>query len=252
MLFLSNPPASSERPARMLDDLAKLNQLKLERDRRPRDRHAHRPVRDGLPHADERAGADRPVEGTETRLRAVRPRRAASRAPSRRNCLLARRLAERGVRFIQLFHRGWDQHVNLPKQICRAVPRHRSGASAALITDLKQRGLLDDTLVVWGGEFGRTVYCQGKLTADNYGRDHHPRCFTDLDGRRRHQAGHRPTARPTTSATTSSKDPVHVHDLNATILHCLGIDHTKLTFKFQGRDFRLTDVFGNVVTETLA
>ena len=105
------------------------------------------------------------------------------------NCLLARRLAERGVRFIQLFHRGWDQHTHLPKQIAGQC-RDTDQASAALVADLKQRGLLDDTLVVWGGEFGRTVYCQGTLTADDYGRDHHPRCFTDLAGRRRHQAGH--------------------------------------------------------------
>jgi hypothetical protein len=166
------------------------------------------------------------------------------------NCLLARRLAERGVRFIQLFHRGWDQHTNLPRQIagqCRDTDR----ASAALITDLKQRGLLEDTLVVWGGEFGRTVYCQGDLTADNYGRDHHPRCFTIwLAG-----GGIRPGI--THGATDDFgynivRDPVHVHDLNATILHCLGIDHTRLTFKFQGRDYRLTDVHGRVVKEILA
>jgi hypothetical protein len=166
------------------------------------------------------------------------------------NCLLARRLAERGVRFIQLFHRGWDQHTNLPKQIagqCRDTDR----ASAALITDLKQRGLLEDTLVVWGGEFGRTVYCQGDLTADNYGRDHHPRCFTIwLAG-----GGIRPgIAHGATDdfGYNIVRDPVHVHDLNATILHCLGIDHTRLTFKFQGRDYRLTDVHGRVVKEILA
>src|SRR5215471_10017738 len=160
------------------------------------------------------------------------------------NCLLARRLAERNVRFIQLFHRGWDQHVKLPKQIvgqCRDTDR----ASAALVQDLKERGLLDDTLVVWGGEFGRTVYCQGKLTPDDYGRDHHPRCFTVwLAG-----GGVKPGI--THGATDDycyniASDPVHVHDLHATILHCLGIDHTKLTFKFQGRHFRLTDVAGNV------
>jgi hypothetical protein len=166
------------------------------------------------------------------------------------NCLLARRLAERGVRFIQLFHRGWDQHTNLPRQIA-AQCRDTDRASAALITDLKQRGLLDDTLVVWGGEFGRTVYCQGDLTADNYGRDHHPRCFTIwLAG-----GGIR---RGITHGATDDfgynvvEGGVHVHDLNATILHCLGIDHTRLTFKFQGRDYRLTDVHGRVVKEILA
>jgi hypothetical protein len=166
------------------------------------------------------------------------------------NCLLARRLAERGVRFIQLFHRGWDQHTNLPKQIA-AQCRDTDRASAALITDLKQRGLLEDTLVVWGGEFGRTVYCQGDLTADNYGRDHHPRCFTIW------MAGGGIRAGVTHGATDDFgynivSGGVHVHDLNATILHCLGIDHTRHTFKFQGRDYRLTDVHGRVVKEILA
>jgi hypothetical protein len=166
------------------------------------------------------------------------------------NCLLARRLAERGVRFIQLYHRGWDQHTNLPKQIegqCRDTDR----ASAALITDLKQRGLLKDTLVVWGGEFGRTVYCQGRLTAADYGRDHHPRCFTVwLAG-----GGVKPgiTYGETDDFSYNVvKDPVHVHDLNATILRCLGIDHLKLTYKYQGRYFRLTDVHGEVVKGILA
>ena len=166
------------------------------------------------------------------------------------NCLLARRMAERGVRFIQLFHRGWDQHNELPKQI-QGQARDTDQASAALVQDLKERGLLQDTLVVWGGEFGRTVYCQGKLTADNYGRDHHPRCFTMwLAG-----GGIKPG---TSLGQTDDycynvvKDPVHVHDLHATILHTLGIDHTKLTYKFQGRNFRLTDVSGNVVKSILA
>ena len=120
------------------------------------------------------------------------------------NCLLARRLAERGVRFIQLYHMGWDQHGDLPDQI-RSQCHDTDQPSAALVKDLKQRGLLDDTLVIWGGEFGRTIYSQGQLTATNYGRDHHPRCFTDLAGRRRHQARHDAWARPTTSPTTSSR-----------------------------------------------
>jgi hypothetical protein len=166
------------------------------------------------------------------------------------NCLLARRLAERGVRFIQLFHRGWDQHTHLPAQIagqCRDTDR----ASAALIQDLDQRGLLDDTLVVWGGEFGRTVYCQGPLSARDYGRDHHPRCFTLwLAG-----GGIRPGV--TYGATDDygyniTENPVHVHDLHATILHCLGINHTKLTYQYQGRHHRLTDVHGTVVKGILA
>jgi hypothetical protein len=165
------------------------------------------------------------------------------------NCLLARRLAERGVRFIQLFHRGWDQHVKLPKNIALQC-RDTDQPSAALILDLKERGLLDDTLVVWGGEFGRTVYSQGKLTADDYGRDHHPRCFTIW------MAGGGVKPGVTYGETDDycyniAQDPVHVHDLHATILRCLGIDHTRLTFKFQGRHFRLTDVHGNVVNKLL-
>ena len=181
------------------------------------------------------------------------------------NCLLARRLAEKGVRFVQIFHRGWDQHGNmtgdLPLQ-CKDIDQ----ACAGLIKDLKRRGMLDDTLVIWGGEFGRTAYCQGPLSRENYGRDHHPRCFTmwmagggskpgivygqtdeysyniiDSDGK---------PLDPTPESFTAPA--VHVHDLNATILHLLGVDHTKLTFKYSGRDFRLTDVHGFVVKDLLA
>jgi hypothetical protein len=166
------------------------------------------------------------------------------------NCLLARRLVERGVRFIQLFHRGWDQHTHLPTQIAGQC-RDTDQPSAALVTDLKQRGLLDDTLVIWGGEFGRTVYCQGPLTAHDYGRDHHPRCFTIW------MAGGGIKRGMTYGATDDfgyniTRDPVHVHDLHATILHCMGIEHTKLTFKYQGRHHRLTDVHGNVVKPVLS
>ncbi|MEO1999934.1 MAG: DUF1501 domain-containing protein, partial [Planctomycetaceae bacterium] len=163
---------------------------------------------------------------------------------------LARRLAERDVRFIQLFHRGWDQHTNLPDGISKQC-RDTDQASAALVRDLKQRGLLDDTIVVWGGEFGRTVYCQGPLTANDYGRDHHPRCFSLwLTG-----GGIR--GGMTFGATDDFgynivENSVHVHDLHATLLHCLGIDHRKLTFKFQGRRYRLTDVHGHVVQDILA
>ncbi len=166
------------------------------------------------------------------------------------NCLLARRLSERGVRFVQLFHMGWDQHTNLPKQVPLQA-KDVDQASAALVRDLKQRGLLDETLIVWGGEFGRTAYCQGNLTATNFGRDHHPRCFTMwMAG-----GGIRPG---TTYGETDEfsynvvRDPVHVHDLNATLLHCLGLDHRRLTYKFQGRHFRLTDVHGEVVKGLLA
>ncbi len=166
------------------------------------------------------------------------------------NCLLARRLAERNVRFIQLYHRGWDQHYNLPSDLrlqCQDVDQ----PCAALLADLKQRGLLEDTLVVWGGEFGRTTYSQGKLEAKNYGRDHHGRCFSIwMAG-----GGIKPgiTFGETDDYCYSVvKDPVHVHDLNATILHCLGIDHTRLTYRFQGRYYRLTDVHGEVVKPILA
>jgi len=165
------------------------------------------------------------------------------------NCLLARRLAERGVRFIQLFHRGWDQHLNLPRQI-EGQCRDTDQPAAALVKDLRQRGLLDETLVIWGGEFGRTVYCQGQLTADNYGRDHHPRCFTVwMAG-----GGIRPgiTWGETDDFSYNVvQNPVHVHDLHATILHALGLDHTRLVYRFQGRYFRLTDVHGKVVQELL-
>ena len=166
------------------------------------------------------------------------------------NCLLARRLVERGVRFVQLYKRGWDQHNDLPRDLalqCQSVDQ----PSAALIQDLKQRGLLDDTLVIWGGEFGRTVYCQGTLTQTNYGRDHHPRCFTMW-------AAGGGIKRGVSLGETDDycynivADPVHVHDLQATILHCLGVDHKRLTFKFQGRHFRLTDVHGEVVAKILA
>lgn len=166
------------------------------------------------------------------------------------NCLLARRLAERNVRFVQLYHQGWDQHSNLPKGI-RGQAKETDQASAALIKDLKQRGLLKDTLVIWGGEFGRTSYSQGVLTKDNYGRDHHPRCFTTW------MAGG--GIRPGVSFGETDEfgynivsDAVHVHDFNATILHLMGIDHERLTFKYQGRRFRLTDVHGSVVENIIS
>lgn len=166
-----------------------------------------------------------------------------------RHCLMARRMAERGVRFIQLYHRGWDQHYNLPSDLrlqCQDVDQ----PVAALLGDLKQRGLLDDTLVVWGGEFGRTTYSQGNLTATNYGRDHHGGCFTMwLAG-----GGVRPgTIYGQTDDFSFNivRDPVYVHDLNATLLYLLGIDHMRLTHRFQGRDYRLTDVHGNVIHEII-
>ncbi len=165
------------------------------------------------------------------------------------NCLLARRLSEQGVRFVQLYHRGWDQHLDLPRDLALQC-QDTDQASAALITDLKRRGLLDETLVIWGGEFGRTVYCQGTLKPDNYGRDHHPRCFTIwMAG-----GGIKPgfsLGQTDDFSYNIVEDPVHVHDLQATILHCLGIDHERLTYLYQGRRFRLTDVAGRVVEEVL-
>lgn len=165
------------------------------------------------------------------------------------NCLLARRLAERDVPFIQLYHQGWDQHGNLPNDI-RRMARSADQASAALVTDLKQRGLLNDTLVIWGGEFGRTSFSQGQLTRDNYGRDHHPRCFSIW------MAGGGVNAGYTHGKTDDfsynvAEGAVHVHDLQATMLHLLGVDHEQLTFKHQGRRYRLTDVHGEAVKELM-
>jgi hypothetical protein len=166
------------------------------------------------------------------------------------NCVLARRLAERGVKFIQLYHQGWDQHGNLPAGI-KVQCRETDQPAAALVEDLKRRGLLEDTLVVWGGEFGRTNYSQGKLTANDYGRDHHPRCFTVwmAGGGAKGGTIHGETC---DFGYNIVKDPVHVHDLHATMLHLLGIDHERLTFKHQGRYYRLTDVHGEVVRGVLA
>ena len=166
------------------------------------------------------------------------------------NCLLARRLAERDVKFVQVFIRGWDQHGNLPGDITSMCQDVDQGA-AALIKDLKQRDMLKDTLVVWGGEFGRTVYCQGGLTKDNYGRDHHPRnyCVWLAGGGIQGGITYGETDDFSYNVT---ENPVHIHDLNATLLHQLGVDHEKLTFRFQGRDFRLTDIHGKVVHDILA
>lgn len=166
------------------------------------------------------------------------------------NCILARRLLEKDVKFVQLYHQGWDQHGGLPKGIARQC-MDTDQPTAALITDLKRRGLLEDTLVIWGGEFGRTVYSQGKLTADDYGRDHHPRCFTMWMAGAGVKSGF--TFGETDEFSYNIiKDPVHVHDFQATLMHLMGVDHEKLVYKFQGRRFRLTDVQGKVVNEILA
>jgi hypothetical protein len=250
VLYLSNPPGVSDADRRrFIDELGKLNQLTLQEFGDPE--ISTRIAQYEMAYRMQKSVPDLADLSKEPehvfQLYGPDARRPGTFAA---NCLLARRLAERGVRFIQLFHRGWDQHGKLPKQIAGQC-RDTDQPSAALILDLKQRGLLQDTLVIWGGEFGRTVYCQGKLTADDYGRDHHPRCFTVwLAG-----GGIKPGI--THGATDDysyniTADPVHVHDLHATILHCLGIDHTRLTFKFQGRHFRLTDVHGNLVKQVLA
>ena len=250
VLYLSNPPGiNSEVRRRFLDDLAKLNQKNAETfgdpeilSRVAQYEMAYR-MQSSVPELTDLS------KEPETILERYGPD---ARKPGTfaANCILARRLAERGVRFIQLFHRGWDQHNNCPKQIASQC-RDTDQPTAALIQDLKERGLLEDTLVIWGGEFGRTVYSQGKLTADDYGRDHHPRCFTLW------LAGGGIKGGVTIGETDDFsynivRDPVSVFDLNATILHCLGIDHTRLTYKFQGRYFRLTDVHGEVVKRALA
>jgi hypothetical protein len=249
VLYLSDPPGIDRKLRReMLDGLAGLNRLGHERDGDPeiQTRIAQYEMafrmQASVPDLTDLSREPEKV----VNLYGPDARKPGSFAA---NCLLARRLAERGVRFIQLYHRGWDNHgglpTNLPKQ-CLDVDQPQ----AALIADLKQRGLLDDTLVIWGGEFGRTVYGQGGLQKD-YGRDHHGRCFSLwLAG-----GGIKPGlvyGETDDYGYNVVKDPVHVHDLHATLLHCLGIDHERLTFRFQGRDFRLTDVHGTVVKDILA
>jgi uncharacterized protein (DUF1501 family) len=250
VLFLANSPGiTPERRRAMLDDLAGLNQIKLEEYQDPEiqariDQYemAFR-MQASVPELADLSKEPASVferYGPESR----KPGTYAA------NCVLARRLAERGVRFIQLYHRGWDQHGDLPRDI-RTQCYDTDQPSAALVEELKERGLLDDTLVIWGGEFGRSVYSQGTLTATNHGRDHHPRCFSLwLAG-----GG---VKRGTIIGETDDfsynviKDPVHIHDLNATALHLLGFDHTRLTVRNQGRDYRLTDVHGKVVRAAMA
>jgi hypothetical protein len=249
VLFLSNPRGiDAARRRDMLDDLARLNGMKFDdyRDPEIQSRIAQYELafrmQTAVPELADLSGEPRSTferYGPES----GKPGSFAA------NCILARRLAERGVRFIQLYHRGWDQHGDLPSGI-RSQCHDTDQPSAALVEDLKQRGLLDDTLVIWGGEFGRTVFSQGTLTETNFGRDHHPRCYSVwLAG-----GGIRPgTVHGETDDFSYNivRDPVHIHDLNATILHCLGIDHERLTFRHQGRDYRLTDIHGEVVRPVL-
>ncbi|MBW3596720.1 MAG: DUF1501 domain-containing protein [Planctomycetes bacterium] len=250
VLYLSNPPGVDQQTRRrMLDGLAALNEKRLgvkgdpEIQARISQYEMAFRMQTSVPELTDISGEPQDVldmygpEVTEPGTYAY-------------NCLLARRLAERGVRFTQVFLRGWDHHGNLPKQIPQ-LSKAMDQPTAALLKDLKQRGMLDDTLVVWGGEFGRTVYSQGTLTQDNYGRDHHPRNFTMwlAGGGVKRGLVYGETDDFSYNVT---ENPVHIHDLNATILHCLGVDHERLTYRFQGRDFRLTDVHGKVVREILA
>ena len=250
VLYLSNPAGVSPRMRRrMLDELAKLNQERFDevgdpeiQSRISQYEMAYR-MQTSVPELTDISGESKEtleMYGPEV----TKPGTFAA------NCLLARRLAERDVRFTQVFIRQWDQHGNLPKDIrrqCGIIDQ----PCAALLNDLKQRGMLDDTLVIWGGEFGRTIYCQGGLTKANYGRDHHPRCYTKwMAG-----GGVKPGivyGETDDFSYNVVENPVHIHDLNATILQCLGVNHEQLTYRFQGRDFRLTDVHGNVVQDLLA
>lgn len=245
VLFLSNPAGiTGERRRAMLDDVAALNELGFQdyHDPETRARIAQYEMAFRMQTAvPELADLSKEPASVFERYGPE------SRKPGTyaANCILARRLAERNVRFIQLYHRGWDQHHKLPEKI-RVQCADTDQPSAALLQDLKERGLLEDTLLIWGGEFGRTVYSEGALTNENYGRDHHPRCFTVwLAG-----AGVRPGLSFGATDDYSyniTKDPVHIHDLHATVLHLLGIDHTRLTYTHQGRSYRLTDVYGKVV-----
>jgi hypothetical protein len=250
VLYLSNPPGMSAAVRRgLLDDLAKLNELKLADAGDPeiatriaQYEMAYR-MQTSVPELTDLASEPKHILD----LYGPDVSRPGSFA---QNCLLARRLAERGVRFVQLIHAGWDQHTNLPTQL-EVQCRDTDQPSAALVKDLKQRGLLDDTLVIWGGEFGRTVFGQGDINnKQTHGRDHHGRCFTLwlAGGGMKNGFSYGETD---DYCYNIARDPVHVHDFQATVLHQLGIDHEKLTFKFQGRHFRLTDVHGRVVREIL-
>ena len=242
VLYLTNPEGvSREQRRNLLDHLGALHQLEHERTENPaildRIEQYEMAYRMQASVPDVADLSDEPASTFD--LYGEQARDAGSFAA---NCLMARRLIERGVRFVQLFHRGWDQHGGLPSGIS-ARCRETDQACAGLVTDLKQRGLLDDTLVVWGGEFGRTAYCQGTLAPGNYGRDHHPRCFTMwmAGGGAR---GGQVYGETDDFSYNIAANPVHVHDLHATIMHLLGINHERLTFRHQGRDYRLTDVEG--------
>jgi hypothetical protein len=249
VLYLSNPPGiTTDRRRRIIDDVAALNRASFDDYHDPETQSridqyelAFR-MQTAVPELADLSQEPKSVferYGPESQ----KPGTFAS------NCIVARRLAERGVRFVQLYHRGWDQHNNLPNDIksqCYDIDQ----PSAALVEELAERGMLDDTLVVWGGEFGRTVFSQGTLTKDDYGRDHHPRCYSIWMAGAGLKTGYVHGETDDFSYNVV-RDGVHVHDLNATMLHLLGIDHLRLTFRYQGRDYRLTDVHGQVVKELL-
>ena len=249
VLYLSNPPGvTPDRRRSMLDSLAALNEIHFEQSRDPETETriqqyemAYR-RQTSVPEL-----MDLSDESEHTfKLYGEAARRPGTYAA---NCLLARRLAERGVRFIQLFHRDWDQHFRLPRDIAEQC-RDTDQASAGLVMDLKERGLLDDTLVIWGGEFGRTIYSQGALTATDHGRDHHGRCFTAWMAGGGARAGYE-HGETDDYCYNVVRDPVHINDLNATILHAMGIDHERFTFPYQGLDQRLTGVEGARVERRL-
>ena len=250
VLYLNNPDGLSTASKRsMLDALRELHQLQLERTGDPRldSRIAQHELafrmQSSIPEATD-------LESEPEHVLEMYGPDAKKPGSFAANCLLARRLAERGVRFIQLYHQGWDQHGGVKGGITNQC-KETDQASAALIMDLKQRGMLEDTLVVWGGEFGRTNYCQGKLNGDNFGRDHHPRCYSMwlAGGGIRGGANYGETDEFGYNVASA---PVSVHDLQATILHLMGIDHERLTYKYQGRHFRLTDVHGSVVNDIIS
>jgi uncharacterized protein (DUF1501 family) len=250
VLYLNNPAGINAEARRdELDTLAKLHQLTLAEGRDPmieariaQHEMAYR-MQASIPEATDLS------DENESTLKLYGPD-AATPGTFAANCVMARRLAERGVRFIQLYHQDWDQHGGLPQALPRLC-KETDQACAGLLRDLKNRGMLEDTLVIWGGEFGRTNYCQGKLIANSFGRDHHPRCYTMWMAGGGIRGG-------TVYGETDEygynivDKPVHTHDLQATILHALGIDHTRLTYKYQGRQFRLTDVHGHVMHDWFA
>lgn len=249
VLYLTNPPGiDQQRRRQMLDSVNELNQIRLNLTNDPaiearikQFELAFR-MQSALPELND--VSDEPEHTFD--LYGEDSRKPGTYAA---NCLMARRLVERGVRFVQLYHRGWDHHLNLPGRI-KGKCKQTDQSSAALVTDLEQRGLLEDTVVVWTGEFGRTIYCQGKLTNEDYGRDHHPRCFSSwiAGGGFKEGVVHGKTDE---FSYNIDENPVHIYDLQATLLHVLGIDHERLIYRYQGRDHRLTDIGGEIVSPIL-